>query len=396
MSRWFSQVTELTVFNILTLPRRKGAAISSMVGIAGVVAVLVGVLSIGQGVGRMLRETGSPESVIVLRSGADTEMVSILSREDARIIADAPGVARKDGVGLVSPELFVIINLPKRTTGTDANVPFRGVEATVFDVRTNVRIIEGRAFERGRNEIIVGRGALAEFAGLELGRTIEIGRNDWAIVGVFESGGGLEESEIWTDAAVLGPAYQRGTSYQAVFVRLASAGSFQEFRDALSSDPRLYVKAQRVSDFYAAQGRILNTLVTVLGGLVAFLMGLGALFGALNTMYTAVAARSREIATLKALGFGASPVVVSVIIESMILAAIGGTIGALLAWAGFDGYRAATMNWQSFSQITFAFEVNARLLVQGIVYALAIGFVGGLFPAIRAARLPIAIALREG
>ncbi len=396
MVRWFSQISELTIFNMLTLPKRAGSAVSSMIGIAGVVAVLVGVLSIGQGVSRMLAETGSPDSVIILRSGADSEMVSGLTREDAKIIADAPGVARKNGIGLLSPELFLVINLPKRTTGTDANVPLRGVESTVLDVRSNVRITDGRMFEWGRNEIIVGRGALAEFAGLELGKTVEISRNQWTIVGIFESNGGLEESEMWADASVLGPAYQRGAGYQTLMVKLASAGSYQEFKDTLSSDPRLFVKVQRVSEYYAAQGRLLNTLVTVLGGLVALLMGLGALFGALNTMYTAVAARSREIATLKALGFGASPVVVSVIIESMTLAAIGGTIGALVAWAGFDGYRAATMNWQSFSQITFAFDVNARLLVQGIVYALVIGLVGGLFPAIRAARLPIAVALREG
>lgn len=396
MGRWLSQIGELTLFNLMTLPRRKGSAISSMVGIAGVVAVLVGVLSIGQGVGRMLRETGAPDAAIVLRSGADAEMVSILGREDARIIADAPGVARRDGVALVSPELFVIINLPKRSTGTDANVPFRGVESTVFDVRSRVKIVEGRAFERGKNELIVGRGALAEFAGLDVGKTIEIGRNDWTIVGVFESGGGLEESELWTDAAVLGPAYQRGSSYQSLLVKLASPGSFQQFSDAISTDPRLNVKVQRVSEYYAEQGRILNLLVTVLGTLVAGLMGLGALFGALNTMYTAVAARSREIATLKALGFGSSPVVISVIIESLILATIGGTVGALAAWAAFDGYRAATINWQSFSMITFAFDVNVRLLVQGIVYALAIGLLGGLLPAIRAARLPISVALREG
>lgn len=393
--RWFSQVAELTVFNLLTLPKRAGSAVSAMVGIAGVVAVLVGVLSIGQGIGRMLRETGSPDTVIILRSGADSEMVSALTREDAKIIADAPGVARKDGVGLLSPELFVIINLPKRTTGTDANVPMRGVEKTVLDVRANVKIAEGRMLEWGRNEIIVGRGALAEFAGLELGKTLEISRNQWTIVGIFEANGGLEESELWADASVLGPAYHRGSGYQTLLVKLASSGSYQQFKDTISSDPRLYVKVQRVSEYYAEQGRVLNTLVTVLGGLVAFLMGLGALFGALNTMYTAVAARSREIATLKALGFGASPVVVSVIVESMVLATVGGTIGALLAWAGFDGYRAATMNWQSFSQITFAFDVNVALLVQGILYALAIGLVGGLFPAIRAARLPIAVALRE-
>jgi putative ABC transport system permease protein len=258
-----------------------------------------------------------------------------------------------------------------------------------------VKIVDGRMFEWGKNEVIVGRGALTEFAGLERGKTIRIGRADWSVVGVFESNGGLEESEIWTDAAVLQPAYHRGSSYQAALVRLASAGSYDEFKDALTTDPRLNVKVQRISEYYAEQSRMLQLLVTGLGTLVAGLMGLGALFGALNTMYTAVAARGREIATLKALGFRTSPVVISIIAESMLLAAIGGTVGALLAWAAFDGYRAATLNWQSFSQVTFAFDVNPRLLVEGVVCALLIGLLGGLFPAIRAARLPVSVALRE-
>jgi len=395
MGKWISQVVALTSFNLRTIPQRKGSSFSFMVGIAGVVAVFVGVLSIGQGISRTMRQTGSPDIALVLRGGADSEMTSLLLREETKLIGEAPGVARADGVALVSPELFVIINLPKRSTGTDANIPFRGVEKPVLGVRTGVKVVEGRMFEWGRNEVIVGRGALIEFAGLERGRTIRIGQNDWAIVGIFESNGGLEESEIWTDAAVLQPAYHRGSSYQAALVRLASGGSFDKFKDALTTDPRLNVKVLRMTEYYAEQSRTLNLLITGLGTLVAGLMGIGALFGALNTMYTAVASRGREIATLKALGFGSSPVVISIITESLLLATIGGTAGALLAWLAFDGYRAATLNWQSFSQVTFAFDVNATLLVEGIVCALVIGLVGGLFPAIRAARLPVSVALRE-
>lgn len=396
MGKWISQVVALTTFNLRTIPQRRGSSLSFMVGIAGVVAVFVGVLSIGQGISRTMRRTGSPDIALVLRSGADSEMTSLLLREEMKLIGDAPGVARADGVALVSPELFVVINLPKRSTGTDANIPFRGVERPVLGVRTAVKIVDGRMFEWGRNEVIVGRGALIEFAGLERGKTIRIGQNDWTVVGIFEANGGLEESEIWTDAAVLQPAYHRGSSYQAALVRLASAGSYDKFKDALTTDPRLNVKVQRMTEYYAQQSRTLNLLITGLGSLVAGLMGLGALFGALNTMYTAVASRGREIATLKALGFGSSPVVISIITESLLLASIGGAVGALLAWAAFDGYRAATLNWQSFSQVTFAFDVNATLLVEGIVCALAIGLVGGLFPAIRAARLPVSVALREG
>ncbi|MFA6956881.1 MAG: ABC transporter permease [Thermoanaerobaculia bacterium] len=395
MLKWISQVVALTAFNLRTIPQRKGSSLSFMVGIAGVVAVFVGVLSIGQGISRTMKQTGAADIALVLRSGADSEMTSLLLREETNLIGDAPGVARADGVALVSPELFVIINLPKRSTGTDVNIPFRGVERPVLGVRTNVKIVDGRMFEWGRNEVIVGRGALIEFAGLERGKTIRIGQNDWSIVGIFESKGGIEESEIWTDAAVLQPAYHRGSSYQAALVRLASAGSFDKFKDALTTDPRLNVKVLRMTDYYAEQSRTLNLLITGLGSLVAGLMGIGALFGALNTMYTAVASRGREIATLKALGFGSSPVVISIITESLLLATVGGTAGALLAWVAFDGYRAATLNWQSFSQVTFAFDVNGPLLVEGIVCALVIGLVGGLFPAIRAARLPVSVALRE-
>ena len=395
MGSWFAQVAALLDFNLRSLPKRKGAAAVAVFGIAGVVGVLVGVLSIGQGFRRAMTAAGSPDTVIVLRSGADSEMVSILGREEARIIGEAPGVARQNGKPLVSPELFVIVNLPKRSTGTDANVPLRGVEAPAFGVRNEVKVVEGRPFAWGRNEVIVGRGAHVEFAGLDMGAELRFGQNKWKVVGIFEANGGLSESEIWTDAGVLSPAYRRGPTYQSLFVKLASAGNLQRFKDALTSDPRLNVKVVRETDYYAEQSRMISLMITGLGGIISGLMAVAAVFGALNTMYTAVAARAREVATLEALGFGSSPVIVSVLIESMLLALAGGLIGALLAWAGFDGYRAATLNWQSFSQVTFAFDVNARLLAQGILYALLIGFIGGLFPAIRAARLPVATALRQ-
>jgi putative ABC transport system permease protein len=257
-----------------------------------------------------------------------------------------------------------------------------------------VKVVEGRMFEWGRNEVIVGRGAHSEFEGLEMGAKLKFGQNLWTVVGLFEAGGGLSESEIWADAAVLAPAYRRGPTYQSLLVKLASSGNFQRFKDSLTADPRLNVKVLRESEYYAEQSRMIILLITGLGGIVSALMAVGAVFGALNTMYTAVSARAREIATLEALGFGAAPVIVSVLVESMLLAVTGGAIGALLAWAAFDGYRAATLNWQTFSQVAFAFDVNAELLVNGIVYALVIGFIGGLFPAIRAARLPVATALR--
>lgn len=395
MLNWFSQVVSVTLFNLRTIPARKGAGIAAAVGIAGVVAVFVGVLSIAAGFRAAMSVAGHDDVVIVLRSGADTEMTSGLAREEARLIADAPGVERNAEGPLASAELFVIINLPKRTTGTDANVPFRGVEPAAFAVRQDITIIEGRRFTEGRNEIIVGAGAARAFAGLDVGGKIRLGQNEWDVVGIFTGGGGSAESELWTDAAVLQPAYHRGDSFQSVYARLASPSAFQQFKDSLTTNPRLKVKVLRQSEFLAEQSSMLTTFIEKVGVFIAGMMALGALFGALNTMYSAVAARTREIATLRALGFSAGPVVLSVMFESLALALAGGALGAVTAYLAFDGFKTSTINWQTFSQIAFAFAVTPRLLASAILWAVTIGLVGGLFPAIRAARLPIARALRE-
>ncbi len=392
---WISQVASVTSFNILTLPQRLGSSATAIFGIAGVVAVMVGVLSIAQGILRTMDNSAAEDNVVVLRSGSNTEMMSILSGEEARIIAETPGLVRTDGAAAASPEMFVIINLLKRATGTDANVPLRGIGAQATQVRDDFHIVEGRMFEWGLNEMIVGVGALYEFEGLEVGSTITVAQEEWPVVGIFEAGGSLAETEIWVDASVLQPAYRRGNSYQAVYAKLESADVFGPFKDALTSDPRLNVKPMRESEYYEAQSAMLYNLVTGLGTLIAVIMGLGAVFGALNTMYTAVSSRAREIATLRALGFHSGPVVISVLFESLLLALAGGLIGAAAAWFVFDGFRAATLNFTSFSQVAFAFDVSPVLLVRGILFAMLIGLIGGLFPAIRAARQPVANALRE-
>jgi len=392
---YLNQMFAVTVFNLRSLPERKAAAITAAVGIAGVVGVLVGVLAIAAGFHQALTVSGSPEVAVVLRSGADSEMTSGLDREATRTIADAPGVARGANGPLTSAELFVIITLPKRSTGTDANVPLRGVEQGAFDVRGNIQIVAGRTFTTGRNEVIVGAGAARAFAGLDVGRQITVGQNVWDIVGVFTSNGGIAESEIWADTAVLQPAYHRSDSFQSVYVKLVSAAAFQPFKDFLTTHPRLNVKVARQSDFYADQSTAVTRFITTIGVFIASLMALGALFGALNTMYGAVAGRTREIATLRALGFGAGPVVVSVLLESVLLSILGGLLGAAAAWFLFDGYRTSTINWQTFSQVTFAFRVTPELLGRAIGFATLIGLGGGLFPAIRAARLPISSGLRE-
>lgn len=395
MINWLSQIWSTTLFSLRTIPERKGAAMATAVGIAGVVAVLVGVLSIAEGFRAAMTAQGAEDVAIVLRSGADAEMTSGLSREETRLISDAAGVARTQDGPVASAELFVIINLPKRSTGTDANVPLRGVQKPAMAVRGDVQIIEGRSFAPGRNEVIVGAGAARAFAGLGVGQKIRVGQSNWDVVGIFTGGGGAAESEIWTDAAVLQPAYNRGDSFQSVMARLGSREAFQTFKDALTTNPQLKVKVMRQSEFLAEQSSMLTNFIQKVGVFIAALMALGALFGALNTMYSAVAARTREIATLRALGFGSSPIILSVLFESLAVALIGGTLGATAAYLAFDGFKAATINWQTFSQIAFAFSVTPQLLVSAIIWAAVIGVIGGFFPALRAARLPIAAGLRE-
>lgn len=395
MINWLSQIGSVTFFNLRTVPQRKGAAVAAVVGIAGVAAVLVGVLSIAEGVRAAMAVTGPDDVAIVLRSSADNEMTSGLAREDTRLIADAPGVARTPDGPLATAELFVMINLPKLTTGTDANVPLRGVEKAAMAVRGDVRIVAGEMFQWGRDEIIVGTGAARSFAGLEIGNTIRVGQNNWTVTGIFAGGGGAAESEIWTDAAVLQPAYNRGDSFSSVYVKLTSPDAFEDFKDALTSNPQLKVKTLRLGEFMAEQSSMLTGFIETIGVFIAALMALGALFGALNTMYSAVAARTREIATLRALGFGSSPVILSIMCESLALALLGGAFGATAAYLAFDGFQAATINWQTFGQVAFAFAVTPQLLISAIIWAAVIGLLGGLFPAVRAARLPIASALRE-
>ena len=392
---WFLQTASIAKFGLLSIPRRRGAVLATIVGIAGVVTVLVGVLSISAGFEQAMAASGSPDTAMVLRSGADSEMVSGFVRAETRTIADSPGVARSAQGPLSSAELFVIIDIPKRSTGKDANVPLRGVEPAAFQVHDNLKIIRGRMFDWGKNEVIVGSGAASEFAGLDVGSNIKVGRSEWPVVGVFSAGGGLAESEVWTGATVLQETYHRGDSFQSVQAKLISPGAYTQFRDSLTSNPQLSVKVQRQSEYYADQSQTMSKLITTLGFLIAFLMAIGAVFGALNTMYSAVSTRTREIGTLRALGFGAGAVVVALMIESLVLALFGGLIGASLAYFAFNGIHTSTMNFQSFSQVAFAFRVTPQLLIRGIIWAAIIGLIGGLFPAIRAARLPIAAALRE-
>jgi putative ABC transport system permease protein len=289
----------------------------------------------------------------------------------------------------------VVVDHPLKRSGSAANVPLRGVTPEAFKVHDRLRIVEGRNFEFGKNEVIAGRAAQRQFVGLDVGTMLKWGQNTWTLVGIFDDGGSVAESEIWCDVKVLQPAYRRGNSYQSVYAKLASSDSFRQLKDSLTSNPQLTVSAMRAPEYYASQTETLQTIIKTIGGIIAILMGIGAIFGAVITMYTAVASRTREIATLRALGFGGIPVVVSVIVEASCLALLGGLIGGLIAYLAFNGYETATMNFQSFSQMAFRFAVTPQLLGTALFYALLMGILGGLLPAIRAARLPVVTALRE-
>ena len=331
-----------------------------------------------------------------MRSGADTELTSGLEGPDIDIIKQAPGI-RRDGSGpLASAELYVILDVPKKSTpDASANVPMRGIEPTGMTVREEVSLVAGRMFQFGSTEVIVGRAASAQFINMNVGSTIVSGQNRWQVVGVFEADGGVAETEIWSDARTLQGAYRRGNTFQSVLVQLDSVDSFDTFRDWLTSNPQVNVAIRRENEYYAAQSVALTQLIQTIGFGIATLMGIGAVFGAILTMYTAVATRAREIATLRALGFNTGSVLVSVLAESLGLGAIGGVIGGVAAYLGFNGYQTSTMNFQTFTQVAFAFRVTPELLGMGLFYALLMGLMGGLLPAIRASRLPIAAALRE-
>ena len=389
------QVVAVTLLNLRTIPQRLGSSAVAVFGIAGVVVVLVAVLSIAEGFFAAMHSAGSPTRALIMRSGSDSEMTSGLGGPETDIIKQAPGIARDGQRAVASAELFVIIDLPKKSTGTDANVPLRGIEPAALQVRDEVKIVEGRPLQFGTNEVVVGRAASRLFSGLDVGSDIKSGQNIWKVVGIFESRGSVAETEIWCDARTLQGAYRRGNSFQSVLVKMPSPQSFDDLKNWLTSNPQINVAVRREEEYYAAQSRALTTVIRTIGFAIAGLMGIGAIFGAILTMYTAVATRSREIATLRALGFNSLAVVTSVLAESLGLAAIGGVLGGLAAYAAFNGYQTSTINFQTFSQVAFAFRVTPSLLLLGLAYALVMGLVGGLMPAIRAARLPISSALRE-
>jgi putative ABC transport system permease protein len=395
MLGWLRQLAAVTAMNLRNLPARPGPSAVAVLGVAAVVGVFAAVLSMAKGFERTMLAAGAEDVAIVLRAGATAELNSGLGFEQTQIIADMPGIARVDGAPAASAELYVVVDLPKKSTNTSANVPLRGIQPTGYVVRPGLEIVEGRRFEPGRNEIVVGRAAQRQFAGLGVGQTVRFGQTDWRVVGAFEDGGSVSESELWCDVRVLQPAWRRGNTFQSVRVRLEDPARLDELEAALARDPRVEVDVFAERDYYAEQSAPLSRFIRIVGYPLSILMAIGAVFAALNTMYSAVAARTREIATLRAIGFRPGVVALATMIESTVLALIGGLIGAAVAYLVFNGFTVSTLNGASFSQVVFDFAVTPDLLRQGLVAALIIGLLGGILPAVRAARLPVVTALRE-
>lgn len=383
------------VYNVRSVRARWTSTIVAVLGIAGTVGVFVAMLSLARGFQATLVSSGSRENALIVRAGATSEMTSGVPLDSVKIIQDAPGVARGANGPLVTPEAVLMAPIPLISGATDANVEIRGVSPNVLDIRKQVKIVQGRMFKAGLAEVVVGKNANTTYSGLTLGNTIGLGTVRWQVVGIFDAGGSSFDSEVWTDAHLLTAAYNRpDTNFQSVTVHLTSPDALNQLKDSVTSDPRLNVDVTREIDYYSKQSTRMTTLITRLGGFVAGIMAIGAVFGALNTMYSAVADRGREIATMRALGFGGPSVVFSFLIEALIISFVGGVLGCL-AVLKLNGLTTSTINFQTFSNLAFAFKITPDLILMGVAFALTMGVLGGLFPAIRAAHLPVATALRE-
>jgi putative ABC transport system permease protein len=383
------------IYNLRSVKARWASSVVAVLGIAGTVGVFVAMMSLAKGFKATVMSSGAADNALVMRAGATSEINGAVTLDQVKILEDAPGVARgKDGP-LITPEVVVISPFPMRSTGTDANVQVRGVSPMVLEVRKQVKIVEGRFFNPGLAELVVGKNASHSYSGLTLGSTVKLGGRNWEVVGIFDSGGSAFDSEVWCDSRVLNQTYKRPDNiFQSVTVHLTSPNALQQFKDSVTSDPRLTVDVSREVDYYDKQSRTLTTLIVVLGSMVAAIMGIGAVFGALNTMYSAVAERAREIGTMRALGFGNGSVVFSFVIEALLISFMGGVLGCI-AVLPLNGMTTGAMNMQTFSHLAFAFRITPPLLIGGVVFALVMGVVGGLPPAIRASRRPVAEALRS-
>lgn len=391
----FSQIWTVIVMNILSLPRRLWMSLAAVFAVGVVVAVLLAFLAMSNGFERTLAGTGTDAVAIISRVGSQSELNSVLGRDTVNTVINAPGIARDANDNpIYSAELYVIVDGIKRSTQTEVNIPMRGISPVGIELRDQLEIVAGRAFEPGRNEIVVGQGVQREFDGFELGREIRFGKSTWEVVGIFSTGGSAFESELWADAATVQSQFQRGSSSQTIRVLLETPGGVEPIRAFVANDPTLTLDVDTEADYFAEQGRALSGIV-IFGWGISIIMAFGALAGALNTMYTSVASRARETATLRALGFSNVSAFFGTLAESVVLSVIGGMLGALAAYVFFDGLSASTLG-DSFTQVVFTFELTPELLGNGVILALAIGFIGGIFPAWRSASVPVVTAFQGG
>jgi putative ABC transport system permease protein len=387
------QVIAVTRINLKSISQRLWLSLSTVVAVALVVMVLLTFLAMAHGFQRTIAGSGSDDIAIVMRGGSQAEINSTVSRDQVRLIEDAPGIAKgADGKPLMSPELYLVVDGIKRTTKTKANLPLRGIGEQGVALRKGVTITQGRMFNRGANEIVVGKGLVREFDGFELGKTVTFGTSRWTVVGIFEADGSVFESEIWADLPVVQSLFNRNNYFQTVRARLTSPAALSEIKVYSDGEPRLKLDVKSEATYFAEQASQTSDLIQKLGWPLAIAMAFGALAGALNTMYSSVAARATEIATLRAIGFGGFPAFVGTLAESLVLAAIGGLVGAAATYLIFDGVSASTLGG-NFTQVVFSFRLSPALIVQGVLLALVVGLIGGLFPALRAARMPIVAGL---
>lgn len=394
MSQLGAQVAAVVGMNLRSLPSRASLALVTLLAVAIVVAVLLSFLAMANGFRQTVAGSGSRDIAIVMREGSEAELNSTITREQANLLLEAPNVARGPSGPIGSAELYVIVDGIKREGGTPANLPLRGIDQQGVLLREGVSLVAGRMFTPGTNEIVVGQGVLREFEGFEMGKELRFNRSSWQVVGVFEMDGSVFESELWADVRSVQSLFERGSTYQTMRLRLGDAARFEELREFVKNDPRLKLDARTESDYYAEQSRQTSDIIMYLGWPLGIAMAFGALAGALNTMYTAVAMRAREIATLRALGFSGSAAFAGTLVESMVLSVAGGLLGALATFLFFDGLSASTLGG-SFTQVVFRFDLSAALLWQGVLLAVVIGFFGGVFPAWRAAHTPVAAAFRS-
>lgn len=383
-------------YNFRSIKARWTSTIVAILGIAGTVGVFVAMLSLARGFRATLVASGSPGNALVMRAGSTTEMMGGITLDSVKIAQDEPGVARDaSGQPLVTQEVVGVMPFPLIGVGTDANVQVRGVSPNVLQIRKFVKVIQGRMFKPGLDELVVGRNATKTYEGLTVGNTVNFGGGHWKVVGVFDAGGSSFDSEVWCDGRIFNEVLKRPDNiFQSATVHLTSPAAFQQFKDAVTADPRLNLEVMREVDYYAKQSAGMTRLITILGGLVAAIMAIGAVFGALNTMYSAVAERGREIATMRALGFSSWNVILSFLFEALLISFLAAIIGCV-AVLPLNGLTTNTMNFQTFSNLAFAFKITFGLLLMGVFFALVMGVLGGLLPAVRAALRPVAVSLRE-